>query len=165
MEQGGIIDIEMPIHVSNVAVLARDGKPTRVGYRIDADGTKVRVCKRTGAETLMSHRPPQPRPRSRRVYNDEIRAQLTAELGLGNVMEVPTLREDRHQRRLSAARSSSKQLIDKVVADLTIIAGQKPVVTKAKKSIAGFKLREGNADRRARSPSAATRCGSSSIVS
>jgi large subunit ribosomal protein L24 len=50
MEQGGIIDIEMPIHVSNVALIDPDGKPTRVGYRIDADGTKVRVSRRTGAE-------------------------------------------------------------------------------------------------------------------
>jgi large subunit ribosomal protein L24 len=50
MEQGGIIDIEMPIHISNVAIVDSDGKPTRVGYRIEADGTKVRVSKRTGAE-------------------------------------------------------------------------------------------------------------------
>jgi large subunit ribosomal protein L24 len=50
MEQGGIIDIEMPIDVSNVALVDTDGKPTRVGFRIEADGTKVRVSKRTGAE-------------------------------------------------------------------------------------------------------------------
>ena len=50
MEQGGIIDIEMPIHVSNVALVDPDGKPTRVGYRVEADGTKTRVSKRTGAE-------------------------------------------------------------------------------------------------------------------
>ncbi|MFN8050351.1 MAG: 50S ribosomal protein L24 [Acidimicrobiales bacterium] len=50
MEQGGIIDLEMPIHVSNVALIDPDGKPTRVGYRIEADGTKVRVSRRTGAE-------------------------------------------------------------------------------------------------------------------
>ena len=48
---GGIIDIDMPMHVSNVAVLSpKDGKPTRVGYKILEDGTKVRICKRTGAE-------------------------------------------------------------------------------------------------------------------
>jgi large subunit ribosomal protein L24 len=41
----------MPIDVSNVAIISpRDGKATRVGYRIKDDGTKVRVCKRTGAE-------------------------------------------------------------------------------------------------------------------
>ena len=49
--QGGIIDKDMPIDVSNVAVVSpRDGKATRVGYRFKDDGTKVRVCKRTGAE-------------------------------------------------------------------------------------------------------------------
>ena len=48
---GGIIDIDMPMHVSNVAVLSpKDGKPTRIGYKILEDGTKVRICKRTGAE-------------------------------------------------------------------------------------------------------------------
>ena len=50
-QQGGIIDKDMPIDVSNVAVVSpKDGKATRVGYRFDADGTKVRICKRTGAE-------------------------------------------------------------------------------------------------------------------
>lgn len=48
---GGIIDKDMPMHVSNVAALSpKDGKPTRIGYKILEDGTKVRVCKRTGAE-------------------------------------------------------------------------------------------------------------------
>ena len=46
-QQGGIIDRDMPIHASNV-MLVHKGKPTRVGYKIQADGTKVRVAKRTG---------------------------------------------------------------------------------------------------------------------
>ncbi|HMS13593.1 MAG: 50S ribosomal protein L24 [Microthrixaceae bacterium] len=50
MEQGSIMEIEMPIAVSNVAVLDADGKPTRVGYRVNTDGTKVRISKRTGVE-------------------------------------------------------------------------------------------------------------------
>ncbi len=50
-QSGGIVDKDMPIDVSNVAIISpRDGKATRVGYRIKDDGTKVRVCKRTGAE-------------------------------------------------------------------------------------------------------------------
>ena len=49
--QGGIIDKEMPISVSNVAVISpQDGKPTRVGYRTANDGSKVRICRRTGAD-------------------------------------------------------------------------------------------------------------------
>ncbi len=51
IQQGGIIDRDMPLQVSNVALLSpADGKPTRVGYRIDGDGTKHRICKRTGAD-------------------------------------------------------------------------------------------------------------------
>jgi large subunit ribosomal protein L24 len=49
--QGGIIDKEMPIQVSNVAIISpQDGKATRVGYRFDGDGNKIRVCRRTGAD-------------------------------------------------------------------------------------------------------------------
>ncbi len=46
-QQGGIIDRDMPIDASNV-MLVHKGKPTRVGYKINADGTKVRVAKSTG---------------------------------------------------------------------------------------------------------------------
>ena len=49
--QGGIIDKDMPIPVPNVAVLSPgDGKPTKVGYKVLEDGSKIRVCRRTGAE-------------------------------------------------------------------------------------------------------------------
>jgi large subunit ribosomal protein L24 len=49
--QGGIIDKDMPIPVANVAVISPgDGKPTRVGYRFDDRGVKIRVCKRTGTD-------------------------------------------------------------------------------------------------------------------
>jgi large subunit ribosomal protein L24 len=46
-QQGGIVDRDMPVDASNV-MLVHKGKPTRVGYRINADGSKVRVAKRTG---------------------------------------------------------------------------------------------------------------------
>jgi large subunit ribosomal protein L24 len=48
--QGGIIDKEMPIHVSNVALLCKDCGKTRIGYRIDDDGKKHRICRKCGAE-------------------------------------------------------------------------------------------------------------------
>lgn len=51
IQQGGIIDKAMPIDASNVAIVSpADGKPTRVGYRVEADGTKTRICKRTGVD-------------------------------------------------------------------------------------------------------------------
>ncbi|CAN5512982.1 50S ribosomal protein L24 [soil metagenome] len=46
-QQGGIIDRDMPVHASNVMLLHK-GKPTRVGYQLNSDGTKVRIAKRTG---------------------------------------------------------------------------------------------------------------------
>jgi len=50
-QSGGIVERDMPIPVANVAVLSpSDGRPTRVGYRVQPDGTKIRVCRRTGAE-------------------------------------------------------------------------------------------------------------------
>jgi large subunit ribosomal protein L24 len=50
MQQGGIIDKVMPIDVSNVALIDSDGKSTRAGYRVNNDGTKVRVARRSGGE-------------------------------------------------------------------------------------------------------------------
>jgi len=50
MQQGGIIDKVMPINASNVALIDSDGKSTRVGYRIESDGTKVRVARSTGGD-------------------------------------------------------------------------------------------------------------------
>jgi large subunit ribosomal protein L5 len=82
-------------------------------------------------------------PRLKAQYQNEVRDQLKESLGLANVMEVPRLEKIVLNVGCGDA-TEQRQLIDKVTADLTIIAGQKPIVTKAKKSIAGFKLREGN---------------------
>ena len=83
-------------------------------------------------------------PRLKAKYNEELRDRLKADLELGNIMEVPRLEKIVVNVGVGAA-VDNKGLLEKVVTDLTVIAGQKPVITKAKKSIAGFKLREGNA--------------------
>jgi large subunit ribosomal protein L24 len=49
-QEGGIISKEAPIHLSNLAYVGKDGKPSRIGFKIRSDGTKVRVAKRSGAE-------------------------------------------------------------------------------------------------------------------
>ena len=49
-ESGGIVTQEAPIHVSNVMILDSEGKPTRVGYRFDEDGKKIRVAKSNGKD-------------------------------------------------------------------------------------------------------------------
>ncbi len=49
-QEGGIISKEAPVHLSNIAYLGKDGKPTRIGFKIHTDGKKVRVAKSSGAE-------------------------------------------------------------------------------------------------------------------
>jgi large subunit ribosomal protein L24 len=51
LQQGGIIDTEMPLSISNVQIVCRScGKPTRVGHRVGADGTKIRICRKCESE-------------------------------------------------------------------------------------------------------------------
>jgi large subunit ribosomal protein L5 len=84
------------------------------------------------------------RPRLRQKYDSELRTQLKESLGLGNIMEVPRL--EKIVINMGVGRATQQpSLLEGAVRDLTEITGQKPLVTRAKKSIAGFKLREGNA--------------------
>lgn len=88
----------------------------------------------------MSDRPAIPRLKTH--YNDQIRTELKSSLGVGNIMQVPAL--EKIVVNMGVGRAVAQpSLLDVAVADLTIITGQKPIVTKAGKSIAGFKLREG----------------------
>ena len=83
------------------------------------------------------------RPRLKARYDAEIRPQLKDSLGLPNIMLVP--RMEKIVLNSGVGRATQQQsLLEGAVRDLTIITGQKPLVTVAKKSIAGFKLREGN---------------------
>jgi large subunit ribosomal protein L5 len=83
-------------------------------------------------------------PRLKQRYNDEIRVALKDQLGLGNIMEVPRFEKISVNMGVGGA-VAQPSLLDGAVRDLEQITGQKPIVTRAKKSIAGFKLREGNA--------------------
>jgi large subunit ribosomal protein L5 len=84
------------------------------------------------------------RPRLKERYLGEYRAQLQSDLGLRNVMEVPGL--EKIVINMGVGRATQQQsLIEGAQRDLQVITGQKPIVTRAKKSIAGFKLREGQA--------------------
>ena len=75
-------------------------------------------------------------------YNDEIRAKLKEELGLGNVMEIPRITKITINMGVGDA-AADKKLLDGALSDMQAIAGQKPVLTLARKSIAGFKIRNG----------------------
>jgi len=80
--------------------------------------------------------------RLKAVYKNEIAAKLQAELGLKNVMEIPRITKITLNMGVGGA-SQDKKLIDGAVADMQLISGQKPVVTLTRKSIAGFKIRDG----------------------
>jgi large subunit ribosomal protein L5 len=83
-------------------------------------------------------------PRLKARYHETLRGQLQEELGLRNVMQVPRLDKVVINMGVGAATAQAS-LLEGAVRDLTTITGQKPVITRAKRSIAGFKLREGNA--------------------
>jgi large subunit ribosomal protein L5 len=91
----------------------------------------------TAASTLVP-------PRLKVRYREEIRPVLQKQLGLGNVMMVPSFEKIVLNMGVGEALQQPK-LLEGATADLSLITGQKPVITRAKKSIAGFKLRTGNA--------------------
>jgi large subunit ribosomal protein L5 len=81
-------------------------------------------------------------PRLKQRFRTELVERLRSELGLANAMQVPRLDKVVVNMGVGEAVRDARQL-DGALDDLTVITGQKPVVTKARKSIAGFKLREG----------------------
>ena len=81
-------------------------------------------------------------PRLKARYRDEVLPRLRAERGYRNAMEVPRLEKIVINMGIGDAIKDGRML-DAALADLQVITGQKPVVTKARKSIASFKLREG----------------------
>jgi large subunit ribosomal protein L5 len=76
------------------------------------------------------------------IYREKIVPELMAKFGFTSVMQVPRLEKITLNMGVSEA-VSDKKVMDSAVSDLTKIAGQKPVVTKSKKAIAGFKIRDG----------------------
>lgn len=83
-------------------------------------------------------------PRLKEFYREHVLPTLQKELGYQNVMQVPRLNKIVVNVGLGEALQNAKAL-DAAVRDIAIITGQKPIVTRARKSIASFKLREGNA--------------------
>ena len=78
----------------------------------------------------------------REKYNKELRVALQEKLGLKNIMAVPKLTKVVINMGVGEAANDKKHL-DTAVADMAAIAGQRPVITKARKSVASFKIREG----------------------
>ena len=82
-------------------------------------------------------------PRLKKVYKETIAPELFKELGYTSVMQIPAIKKVVVSMGVGEALTN-KKLLDAAVTDLTQITGQKAVKTRAKKSIANFKLREGN---------------------
>lgn len=80
-------------------------------------------------------------PRLQKVYEDKVRQKLAERFGYKNVMQTPRIQKVVINMGLGDAVANPK-IIDSAVTELSAITGQRPVVTRAKKSIAGFKLRE-----------------------
>jgi large subunit ribosomal protein L5 len=81
-------------------------------------------------------------PRLKEQYDNELRARLKDELGLSSIMQVPKITKITLNMGVGEAKNDAKQL-DSAIEELTLIAGQRAQVRKARKSIAQFKIREG----------------------
>ena len=159
-DKGGIVDIDMPIDASNV-MFVHKGKKVRLGYerKRRQEGAR-RPCRRQQDRGDLDERPSctpgrrrpgtpvtacQP-PRLKQKYHDEVKAKLQEQLGLGNVMQVPTL--EKIVINMGVGRATQQpSLLEAAVADLTLIAGQKPIVTKAEQVDRRLQAARGPVDR------------------
>ena len=150
---GGIIDKPAPISVSNVMVVCPVcGNPTRVGVvetrRQGRDDPRSRLQARglrpgdRQVSTMVAPTPETYVPRLKQRYDEEIRDRLKEELGLDSVMQTPRVTKITLNMGVGEAKTDAKAL-DAAIDELTLIAGQRAQVRRAKKSIASFKLREG----------------------
>ncbi|KAF1857743.1 hypothetical protein Lal_00014262 [Lupinus albus] len=133
-QEGGIISKEAAIQLSNIAVADANGKPTRVGFRILEDGRKVRSMAEADKNAYV--------PRLRKHYDEVVRQKLIEEFGYKNPMQVPQIEKIVINMGVGESTADSKKA-SVAAADLALIAGQKPVITRARKAIATFKVREG----------------------
>ena len=102
-------------------------------------------------------------PRLKAKYNNQVKSDLQASLSIDNVMQIPKI--DKIVINMGVGRAAQQaSLLEAAVSDLSLISGQKPAVTIATKSIAGFKLREGQAIG-CKVTSVAIACGNSSTAS
>ena len=152
-EESTDTDEAQPVEVS-----AEEAQPQEAPAKKAATAKKAAPAKKAAAKKSTASEPggsgdekaakkpkkpsaPRERPRLRQRYDSEIRVQLVERLGLSNVMEAPRL--EKIVVNMGVGRATQQpSLIEGAVRDLEGITGQKPLVTKARRSIAAFKLRE-----------------------
>jgi large subunit ribosomal protein L5 len=114
------------------------GKPQQAGAKAKA------TAKGDGAQVAAKPRPKDYRPRFKAMYEQKIRKALTEKFGYANHMMVPKLEKIVLNMGVGEAVNDRKK-VDNAAAELALIAGQKPVITRSRKSIATFKVRDGMA--------------------
>ena len=139
---GGVIERPGPIHISNVALLdPKDHKPTRVGVERGEDGKPA--ARRSSLEAEDRLMPATKRQRRLKMrYESEIRPALIERFGYSSPMQAPAISKITLNMGVGDGKQDSK-VIDAATEQLATIAGQRPNVRRARKSIANFKLREG----------------------
>ena len=123
---------------------AAKGKPANNAKKPEAGESTGRRVDAIPAASGAAAAAPGEMARLQKHYLDVVKAKLQEEFGYANPMEVPKLEKIVINMGVGEAAGDQKKL-DAAVADMTLISGQKPVRTKAKKAIAGFKIREGQA--------------------
>jgi large subunit ribosomal protein L5 len=114
-------------------------KPQKAGKAEKADQAEPKAAKAPKPEKAAEPRVP---PRLRTLYDDVVRKKLTEQFSYQNPMQVPALDKIVINMGIGEGAADRKK-VESAAADLALIAGQKAVITKARKSIANFKLRDG----------------------
>ncbi len=126
------------------AKAAASSKGAQQGKAAQQGGSGGQAATTVSAKAGPAAAAPAEQPRLRKLYDEVVRQKLSAEFGYKNPMEVPKLEKIVINMGVGEAAGDQKKL-DAAVAELMAISGQKPVKTLAKKAIAGFKIREGQA--------------------
>ncbi|MGC1818475.1 MAG: 50S ribosomal protein L5 [Casimicrobiaceae bacterium] len=123
--------------------MAEDKRPEAKAPKAEKKAAKAAKADKAAqpAAAHVADQPHQP-ARLKGVYRDEIAPALTKQFGYKSRMQVPRISKIVLNMGVGEA-TSDKKILENAVGDMTKIAGQKPVVTKARKAIAGFKIREG----------------------
>ena len=149
MTPGGVLEIEAPLRIDNVALVcprcseANSRRlPDHRQWREGPPLPPLRLPRRHREDLIAMAETTITPPRLRGRYESEVRDALQERFAYHSPMQLPRLSKITLNMGVGEAKQNSKAL-DEAVEQLAIIAGQRPLITKAKKSIAGFKLREG----------------------
>ena len=138
---GGIVEKEMPMHISNIAIFNPAAKRL-IAWDTRLDGRRAKCAySNPTVRRYAARRKGQNMARLQAHYKEVVGRTLMKQFGYKSAMEVPRIYKITLNMGVGEA-VDDKKIMEHAVGDMTKIAGQKPVVTKSKKSIAGFKIRD-----------------------